>query len=275
MTKELKSIDIQYVTVTRSEYLTFLICVVISLCLIFLNDNPQINNVRAAVVDTWATTLQTISKYRSMAEMRKELSRLREHTSYLLLENSSLRKAALENHRLREMLNFKTASPYNLIAASVITRDQDQLVRSVTIDAGTAEGVAKGDPVILPAGIVGKVLRTGKVTSIVQLISDHNFRGACKIQKSRVTGIFQRSDSRTSLLSQVPKNADVRKGDVIVTSGYSHTLPPELLVARVKSTNKEAPSLFQIIEVEPFVDVGIIEDVFIAKSKAVSLEKDH
>lgn len=274
MPKELKVIDIQYVTVTRSEYFTFLICVVISLSLIFLNDNPQINNVRAAVVDTWAYTLQAISKYRSMTEMRRELTRLREHTSYLLLENSRLRKAALENRRLREMLDFKEASPYTLISASVIARDQDQLIRSVTIDAGKADGVAKGDPVMLPAGIVGKVLRTGEKTSIVQLISDHNFRVACKIQRSRVNGIFQHRDSQTSLLTQVPKNADVRIGDVVVTSGYSYAFPPELLVGRVKSTNTDAPSLFQVIEVEHFVDIGVIEDVFIAKKNTVALPEE-
>ncbi len=265
MPKELKVIDIQYLSVTRSEYFTFLICLVVSLCLIFLNDNPQINNVRAAVVDSWAHTLQTISKYRSMAEMRDELSRLRQRTSYLLLENSNLRNAALENYRLREMLKFKESSAYKLIAASVIARDQDQLTRSVTIDAGSADGVAKGDPVILPGGIVGKILRAGKSTSIVQLISDHSFRVACKIQRSRVNGIFQHRDSRTSLLTQVPKNADVRVGDVVVTSGYSHVFPAEVLVARVIATNSDAPSLFQIIEVEPFVDITTIEDVFIVK----------
>ncbi|KAA3612276.1 MAG: rod shape-determining protein MreC [Calditrichaeota bacterium] len=266
MPKEFKVIDIQYITITRSEYFTFLICVVISLSLIFLNDNPQVNNVRAAVVDSWAHTLQTISKYRSIAEMRDELSRLRNRTSYLLLENSQLRKAALENRRLREMLDFKKSSHYELIPASVIARDQDQLTRSVTIDAGTENGVEKGDPVILPAGIVGKILRAGKSTSIVQLIVDHNFRVACKIQRSRVNGVFQQRDSKTSVLSQVPKNADVRVGDIVVTSGYSYAFPPEVQVAHVTEIKMDAPSLFKVIIIEPFVEISLIEDVFIIKN---------
>ncbi|MCA9732883.1 MAG: rod shape-determining protein MreC [Deferribacteres bacterium] len=270
MPKEFKVVDIQFISITRREYFTFLICIVLSLSLIFLNDNPQINNLRAAVVDSWAHTLQIISKYRSMAEMRNELTRLRHRTSDLLLENSQLRKAALENHRLRTMLKFKEASPYSLVVATVIARDQDPAVRSVIVDVGEREGVQKGDAVILPMGIVGKILHTGESTSLVQLYTDYNFRVACKIQRSRVNGILQQQDSKTSIVTQVPKNADVRIGDLVVTSGYSYVFPAEIQAAKVVEIKTDSPSLFKKIVVEPFVDVTRIEDVFVIKRDSVA-----
>ncbi|KAA3661281.1 MAG: rod shape-determining protein MreC [Calditrichaeota bacterium] len=267
MPKEFKVIDIQFFSITRSEYLTFLVCIVLSLSLIFLNDNPQINNLRAVVVDSWAHTLQVISKYRSMAEMREQLTKLRHRTSYLLLENSQLRKAALENHRLRRMLDFKETSRHKLVAATVIARDQDPVVRSVVIDVGEKDGLKKDDPVILPAGIVGKLLRTGESTSLVQLYTDHNFRLACKIQRSRVNGLFQQKDSKTSVLTQIPKNADIRVGDLVVTSGYSYIFPAELQTAKVIDIKTDLPSLFKTVIVEPFVDVTKIENVFVIKAE--------
>ena len=168
------------------------------------------------------------------------------------------------------MLKFKEASPYSLVVATVIARDQDPAVRSVIVDVGEREGVQKGDAVILPMGIVGKILHTGESTSLVQLYTDYNFRVACKIQRSRVNGILQQQDSKTSIVTQVPKNADVRIGDLVVTSGYSYVFPAEIQAAKVVEIKTDSPSLFKKIVVEPFVDVTRIEDVFVIKRDSVA-----
>lgn len=265
MPKDKKLISVSFVTLSRSEYFTFIFCLAISLSCLFLNDNPQINRVRATVVDSWAGILKMISWYRSIGEMREELSSLRIRTSELMIENSQLRKSAIENFRLREMLDYQNKTSHTLIPAAVIARDQDNLVRSITVNVGQKQGVEKGMPVITPSGIVGKVVRAGENSAIVQILTDHNFRATCKIQRSRVNGILASSDGEISFLTQVPQNADVREGDLVVTSGYSHTFPPELRAGQVINVKAEVHSIFKTILVKPFVDIMRLEEVFIIK----------
>lgn len=252
--------------VSRREYFTFLVCLALSLALIFSNNNAQAERLRAILLDAWGSVLQKFSWYRSMQAMQEELSDLRYRTTRLLLENSYLREAALENARLRAMLNFKQRSDFELKGARVIARNQDRFVQSITLNVGTADGIQKDMPVISPAGLVGKIISTGKTFSIAQLVIDHNFRVACKIQRSRVDGILAYENGEVCKLTQVPKNADVRVGDVVVTSELSRLFPHGIMVGVVKDIRKDISSLFLDIEIVPAVDFSRIEEVFVITS---------
>lgn len=253
--------------VTRREYLTLIICVVISLGFVFSNNTPQVERLRAALVGSWAGVLQAFSWITALRDRENELAELRLRSSQLYLENAQLREAALENLRLRTMLAFKHKSRYDLISARVISTNREQFMKSVTVDVGAEEGVHKDMPVITPMGLAGRVHSVGKHTSIVQLVIDHNFRAACLIQRSRVEGILAYNAGGECRLTQVPKNSDVAVKDVVITSGYSSIFPPGLQVGIVTDLNRENTTLFMEIKVRPLVDFSRLEEIFIVTSK--------
>ncbi len=258
-----KSNRIGLLAVSRHEYFTLIICTIISLSFLFANDNPRVYGLRAEIVDAWAGILQTVSGFRSSEALQEELMRTRLRASELLLENSRLQQARVENEFLRTMLDFKRETGYALLTATVIGRDEDQLVRSITIDVGMRDGVSKDLPVIVPEGIVGRVARVGEKSAVVQLLIDHNFHAACKVRESRVDGILAYEGGEYNLLTQVIKNAPVRVGQTVVTSAISSIFPPELPVGRVVEIRSDPSTLFQTIKVEPFVEVNRLELVFV------------
>ncbi len=264
--KELRFTQNPFLAVTRREYFTLLVSLAISLVFLFSNQSAQVERLRTLVLGAWGYGLKAVSWYQSMQEMQEELSRLRARTTRLLLENSQLREAALENARLRAMLDFKQKSDFDLVSARIIARSAEYFVKTLTLDVGSDQGVRKNMPVIAPAGLVGKILTVSGNTSEAQLILDHNFRAACKIQRSRIHGILVYEGGRTCRLAQVPKNADVKLGDVVVTSEISGLFPTGIIVGVVKKIKRSDYSLFLQIDVEPAVDFDTLEEVFVIKS---------
>ncbi len=264
--KELRFTQNPFLSVTRQEYFTLLVSLAISFVFLFSNHNPQVERLRTLVIGAWGYGLKAVTWYQSMQDMQEELSRLRARTTRLLLENSQLREAALENARLRAMLEFKQKSTFDLVSARVLARSAEHFVKTLTLDVGTRQGVQKNMPVIAPAGLVGKILAVSGNTSEAQLVLDHNFRAACKIQRSRINGILVYEGGRTCRLTQVPKNADVKLGDVVITSEISGLFPTGIIVGVVKKIKRSNSTLFLDIEVEPAVDFDTLEEVFVIKS---------
>ena len=254
--------------VSKQEYITLTLGLALSIVLLFSGTSQQVEYLRSELVDVWAHMLKPVKWFRSMSDLRHELALERQRNARLLLENSRLREAALENYRLRALLKFRDASPFELVSARVIARHRDGIAQSFTLDIGRKQGARKNMPLIMPAGLVGRILRVGENSSTAQLVLDHNFHAACKIQRSRVDGILAYENGNMCVLAQVPKNADVQPGDVVITSGYSSLFPPGLPVGIVVQVDDRSPTLFKRIKVKPFVDFSTVEEVFAIKSFA-------
>ncbi len=195
---------------------------------------------------------------------------MRRRTTELLLENSRLRQAGLENYRFREMLNMKNESDLRLVAAEIIAFQKGEFAQTIVIDAGARDGIKKNMPIVSPQGLCGKVFRVGEESSTAHLLVDHNFRVACKIERTRADGILSYADGKLCELKQTPKYADVRVGDVVVTSGYTKFFPKNLRVGVVQEVHNEPTSLFKVIKVEPFVNFTRLEEVFVVTSVSES-----
>ena len=254
--------------ISKQEYITLTLGLALSIVLLFSGNSQQVDYLRRELIDAWAQILKPMRWLQSLPGSRAELATERLRNARLLLENSWLREAALENYRLRALLKFRDASPYELLSARVIARHRDGVSQSFTIDIGEKQGAKKNMPLIVPAGLVGRILRVSKNSSTAQLVLDHNFHAACKIQRSRVDGVIAYEKGNLCLLSQVPKNADVLPGDVVIISGYSSLFPPGLPVGIVEQVDDQNPTLFKDIKVKPFVDFSTVEEVFAIKSFA-------
>ena len=204
-----------------------------------------------------------------------EISTLYEQNKMLRNEVEQLRginlqanEALAENERLRAMVGYQqTAHQFDLVAARVIGRESDTWSRMIVIDRGTASGVQEDMPVVTPQGLVGRVVEAGPNSSKVQLILDPRSSVGTIVQRaeSRVTGIVQGDMDNPTMpqMVNIPKNADVVEGDVIVTSGFGGIFPKGIIVGLVSSLKNDDGGLLKIGVLESAVDFQKLEDVLV------------
>ena len=197
--------------------------------------------------------------YINLVHVREENKRLQEELDKFKETNIKYREAVATNVRLSKLLQVKDALPPPTLTAQIVGRDPSLWFRTIIIDRGSSEGVEKGMPVVTVEGVVGQILDTSPNYSKVLLANDPNSAIDVLVQKNRVQGILKGNGSNGFNLLYVLKNADVEKGDAIVTSGLGDIFPKGLPVGTVSEVTKSKRGMFQQIEVEPAVDFAQLE----------------
>lgn len=188
------------------------------------------------------------------------------------IDNSRLARLAaelaLENARLKHYLSLPESSislPRNslrLIPSRVIARDITTLKRFLTINRGLNDGVRVGTSVIVPEGVVGRVVAVSAHQALVGTIFEPDFRAAVMNARSREIGLARPTEEEI-FLDYANKNTDFKPGDTIVTSGLGGVFPPGLLIGVVIESREEPDALFKSIRIKPFVNITRIEQVFL------------
>jgi rod shape-determining protein MreC len=192
-------------------------------------------------------------------ELKSELEKLKE-------QNRQLIQMALENNRLRNLLEFKEANTqFQYIGASVTGRDPGNWYDVYTINKGSKDGVEVNDAVIVNYGyLVGKVIEVGTNYSKIMALIDERSSVSIVVNRTRDMGIVS-GNSDSGVIAIMELEADIVKGDDIVTSGYS-TLPKGLYIGKVKSVEKQERKLQKVVSIEPAVDFKRLEEVFVIKA---------
>ena len=203
-----------------------------------------------------------------VATLYEQNKMLRNEVEQLRGINLQANEALAENERLRKMIGYQQAArQFDLVAARVIGRESDTWSRMIVIDRGTMNGIANDMPVVTPQGLVGRVVEAGLNSSKVQLILDPRSSVGTIVQRaeSRVTGIVQGDMDNPTMpqMVNIPKNADVVEGDVIVTSGFGGVYPKGIIVGLVSSLKNDDDNLLKIGVLEAAVDFQKLEDVMV------------
>ena len=194
----------------------------------------------------------------------KEVDTLRHENANLKAEQAAYSEILAENIRLKGMLNFKqTYTQYSMLGAKVIAKDYNSWTNTITIDRGSSDGVNKYMPVIVPQGVVGFVSSVSRYTSQVQLLVDPRtaIGGIVQRPESRVASILKGDGNNSDFLvfGNIPKEADVIKGDTIVTSGYGGVYPKGLLIGTVSQVSADGSGVSLAALVKPAVDFSKVK----------------
>ncbi len=246
------------------EYIIFSALIVISLLLIFQNDNVQIRFVRVIAVNVIGTIQDGFSIIPNIFELERENKSLRETNIDLSKELSMLKEAKLENLRLNQMLEFKQRTNYRVATGKIIGKTLIQTRNNITINIGENDSVKIGMPVITDRGLVGKIVATSGNYSIAQILLNKDLKVSAKDQRSRVDGIIAWDGEGKIRMKNVSKSADVKVGDLLITSEYSNSFPAGIPIGFV-TTDNTLDNLFKNIEVECFVNFQTVEEVFVLK----------
>jgi len=185
---------------------------------------------------------------------------------YSKLQESKGRVAHLEeieaeNERLKVILSFKNESPFDFIACPIIAKDPTNLSDSILIGAGKKHGINEKTVVITPSGVVGKVAEIFSNSSRVLLITDPDSHISAIDLRSRCEGMLYGISGRLCRMEYLPLDADIKKGDSIITSSFSGFFPKGLLLGEVVEVAQSPNGLSLYAIVKPQVDFSYIEEV--------------
>jgi rod shape-determining protein MreC len=202
---------------------------------------------------------------RDARDLRERNTELQTLNDSLVTENVRLKEFEAENVTLRELLKFTQENPtYSTQAAAVIGRDPSPYHQFVTINAGRREGLEPGMAVVTGGStLVGRVSEVGLRSSKVQLLTDNSSAVNVRVQSSRVTGLAEGQPDSTLMLTQVPLEAEINVGDIILTSGLGGNLPRSLVVGQVTDVLRRDIDLYQSAHLRPATDYNRLELVLV------------
>jgi rod shape-determining protein MreC len=157
-----------------------------------------------------------------------------------------------ENQRLRAMLAATEGRDFEFRFAELVQVNLDPFSHKIMIDRGASDGVFAGQAVLDGAGVIGQVSDVGLHLSEVLLISDPDH--ALPVQLTRTglrTVAYGTGETAWLLLPNVPLQADVRPGDLLVTSGLGDRFPPGFPVAEVINIDRDSGETFAEVRARP------------------------
>jgi rod shape-determining protein MreC len=169
-----------------------------------------------------------------------------------------------ENERLRALLSSPLRTDTRKMVAEILTVDSDPYTHQVVINRGANDGVYEGQAVIDDEGIVGQILHVGTTSSRVLLITDVTHAIPVRISRNGVRLIANGVGVIDQLThSHVPHSADIRVGDVLVTSGLGSKFPEGYPVAKVTLVIQDESHAFARIQSQPVAKIDRLRYVLL------------
>lgn len=184
---------------------------------------------------------------------------LRERNSLLESENLQLRgqmqrflALQAENSRLRDLLGSSYKVSDRVLVAELLQVELDPYRQQVLVDKGTVSGVYVGQPVLDANAVMGQVVVANPLTATVLLITDADHALPVQVNRNGLRTIATGTGRVNQLqLPHLPKNADVRVGDLLVTSGMGRVFPAGYPVAQIVEVADDPNSSFATVRAVP------------------------
>jgi rod shape-determining protein MreC len=214
-----------------------------------------------------------------LVDAKSDNAKLRKQNERLLQELAATESAVKENAYLKRQLNYHPApseADFDFVNAQVLANPQSDLDQSITIAAGSSNGIAQGDVVRTPAGLVGTVDRVFSSVARVTLLTDGNSNvNATDVNHPTAVGIVRSGNGTDSLiLDRVQKSSFVGVGDMVMTAGslgsgaLPSMFPRGIPIGTVTSESDNDINPFHSIQVQPFVDFSSIRSVMVLVPKS-------
>lgn len=179
---------------------------------------------------------------------------LREENKQLIMLQNKLRALEVENQLLSRLLNYVPPADAEFVSAKIIAESGDNFTHILLVYIGD-EQVKKGQIVMGEESVIGRIDEVSGHYARVILITDINSKIPVTVERTRARAILSGDNTATPKLIFLRSSADVKEGDVIVTSGVGGMFPTGLPVGFVSSTRNSD------ITVETIEDIGRIEYV--------------
>lgn len=195
-------------------------------------------------------------------ELNAKLSEMYKQT----MDYESLLK---ENERLREMLELKQKHEDYMFSepCDVIARNANDIYGGFTLSGGKNNGLSQNDPIITTVGLVGRVTSIADNYARVTTIISPDVNVGVYTMRAKTTGVIENDLESASkglcLMSDILKDADIKEGDIIFTSGKSGLFPADIMVGTVTEVYDDPNGLSKHALIKPAEDVKSVTSVFV------------
>ncbi len=249
---------------------------VISLALMFIDARFRtLETVRMAIATVvypvQQAALMPAQAAKSMGEFFDTRSELRDDNTRLkseLLQASQAQQAQIaskqEADRLAKLLQIVQASPVRAHAAQVVYLGRDVFSQKAFINRGAAQTFEPGSAVVDELGLLGQITRMHPLFAEITLLTEKDFAIPVKVERTGMHALlYGRGPGKLPELRSVANNADVKEGDVLLTSSIDGVYPSNVRVARITSVQRTAESAFASIECAPSATVAGADTVLV------------
>ena len=202
--------------------------------------------------DAWNWVGDLFSAKTENKALKKEITRLRAGLAKELATQA-------ENEQLRALLDLQDKHIFptdaELVTARVVARSTSAWYSTVTIDAGSDDGVSVYDPVVNGDGLVGRVKQVDANAAQVMLVTDQQSFVDAMVEPGGAQGIVGGSVTGDVILDYVDKNEKIKVGQWVMTSGIGGSeFVRGIPIGQVESVGTQEVELYQSIAIKPFVD---------------------
>ena len=218
-----------------------------------------IRSAQDAAENMWA-------RYFDLVAVREENEALRQKVDELEARLLANGEDLAELKRLRALVQLPVDQSWRPLGARVLSgrMGPNAVLDSITISRGYSTGGRPGTPLVTHQGLVGRVLKASAHSAIALLLTDPGSRIAVFSQESRAPGILMGMGTGQKLeVNFVQRDAKVKPGEIIITSGLDGKYPKGIPVARVLRVAPSDYTQFMAIKAEPLVDLQHLEEVLL------------
>ncbi len=254
------------------NYLLLIFLLVVSLFLISRDDASSAAKPKRLFFGAFAFVNSALNSIFIEPLERKTCADAEFIAAKLNLENERLRILGLENAELKELLDYKNKSDYELITAKIISKDTEPTKANFVIDKGELDGVSIGANVINGKGFIGIVTQVSDNSAVVQTFKNSKTRITVQDERTGINGLAV-WNGKDLTMKNIPANYDIKRGDRIIVSPLSEKYAPYIPLGLVKEELVSVSGLFADLIIEPFNDLNTVRYCFVISNGGEQNEK--
>ncbi len=207
----------------------------------------------------------------SRQQLQERNAQLETENRQLLLRLQRLAALEMENARLRNLMESARTLHESVLVAEILRIDLDPYRHQILINRGKRDEVYPGQPLLDAFGVMGQVTTVGEFTAHAMLITDpgHALPVAVNRNGLRTIAVGTGDLNRLSL-PYLPNSADIREGDLLITSGLGGRFPAGYPVAEVVTIARDPGSPFAQIEARPLAHLNRSREVLLVTRSSSS-----
>lgn len=252
----------------KRYYHIFLFVFLEGLCIYFVSCNSfrqgsYITSVANNISGSVNSVLDNVTSYFYLRSTNEALAK--ENVQLRKMVESSYVKIVNNTHQETDTV-YKQM--YSFIDARVISKTVNKRNNFFMLNKGSICGIEPDMGVISPSGVVGVVVKTTPNFSLVMSVLHQDSKLNVRNERTKTTGTLMWNGTHyaTGQIIDMPSSLAVKKGDMIVTSGFSRNFPEGIKVGKIKSFNKDKGTGFYDIDIKFAVDYNKLEYVYVIKN---------
>lgn len=207
---------------------------------------------------------ETLYRYYPDEQVHQELARLQQQQTILKTKLQRYEALEAEYRRLTTLLAVSQKFDQPVLLAELIRVGADPFSQKIIINRGVEAGVYVGQPALAPQGLIGQVSEVGYHRSVITQITDYSHALPVQVLRNGLHTIIHGSGRADRIHAPyLPSQADIRPGDLLITSGLGGRFPAGYKVAYITDIIDDANQAFLHITAETVAKIGFISEVLL------------